>query len=89
MIRPTHLRLRPWGMLGALGFCAAAISLAGFFGAWAWWLEILSHFRVQYAAAFLLLAALFALGRQWRAAAGALALALVIALPCSPLLASK
>ena len=81
MIHRLHRRLRPWGLLGALGFCAAAISLAGFLGAWAWWLEILSHFRAQYAIAFLLLAALFALGRQWRGAAGALAMALVNALP--------
>ena len=75
------MRIRPWNLLEALGVVAAAISLAGFFGALAWWLDILSHFRVQYALGFLLLAGLFVLGRKWRAAAGALALALVNALP--------
>ena len=70
-------RLSFRGLLGALGFAAAAISLAGFLGSYSWWLEILSHFRVQYALCFLLLAALFALGRKWRGAAGALAMALI------------
>ena len=80
MSRP-FLRLRLTGLLGALGFAAAVISLAGFFGAGAWWLEILSHFRVQYALGFLLLALVFALCRKWRGFAGALVLALVNAGP--------
>ena len=75
------MRLRVTGLLGALGFAAAAISLAGFFGAWAWWLDILSHFRVQYALGFLLLALVFALGRKWRGCAGAILLALINAAP--------
>lgn len=79
MIR-LSMRLGFWGLLGALGFVAAIISLAGFLGALAWWLEILSHFRVQYALCFLLLGSVFALGRKGRLAAGALALALVNAL---------
>lgn len=76
-----RMRMSFWGLLGALGFAAAALSLAGFLGSCSWWLEILSHFRVQYALGFLLLAALFALGRKWRGAAGALAMALVNAWP--------
>ena len=75
------MRLRFYGLLGALGFAAAVISLAGFFGAWVWWLEILSHFRVQYTLGFLLLALAFAPGRKWKALAGALVLALVNAAP--------
>ena len=80
MIRPS---MRPGfqGLLEAFGFAAAGISLAGFLGTWTWWLEILSHFRVQYALCFLLLAAVFALGRKWRGCAGALLLALVNAVP--------
>lgn len=81
MIQRPPFPVRPWNLLGALGFCAAAVSLAGFLGTWTWWLEILSHFRAQYAAGFLLLAGLFALGRRWRGASGALAMALVNALP--------
>lgn len=80
MIR-LRMSLGFWGLLGALGFAAAAISLAGFLGAWAWWLEILSQFRVQYAVCFVLLAAIFALGRKWKPMAGAFAMALVNALP--------
>jgi endonuclease/exonuclease/phosphatase (EEP) superfamily protein YafD len=76
-----RLRISLWGLLGALGFAAAAISLAGFLGSLAWWLEILSHFRVQYALCFFLLASLFALGRKWRGVAGSLAMAWINALP--------
>ena len=70
-----------WGLLGAFGFSAAVISLGGFLGACAWWLEILSHFRVQYASCFVLLAAIFALGRKWKHAAGAGAMAFANAWP--------
>lgn len=76
-----RVRLNFWGLLGALAFASGVLSLAGFFGASAWWLEILSHFRVQYALAFLLLAAVFALGRKWKATLGSLALAFINALP--------
>ena len=81
MTNPFFARLRFWGLLGAAGFCGAMISLAGFFGALDWRLEILSHFRIQYSAAFLLLAAVFAAGRRFRGAAGALALAALNAAP--------
>jgi len=77
----ARLRIGRWGLLGALGFASAVISLAGFGGSFAWWLEILSHFRVQYALCFLLLAALFAAGRKWRGAIGAFAMATVNAWP--------
>lgn len=80
MIRPS-LRIGFRGLLDALGFAAAAISLAGFLGAWAWWLEILSHFRAQYALLFLLLALLHALARRGRALAVALAGAAINAAP--------
>lgn len=77
----SFLRLRLYGLLGALGFAAALISLAGFLGPFSWWLEILSHFRMQYAICFLILAGLYALGRKWKPMAGACAMALVNALP--------
>ncbi|MGD9780846.1 MAG: endonuclease/exonuclease/phosphatase family protein [Kiritimatiellia bacterium] len=76
-----RMRLGFWGLLGALGFAAAVISLAGFLGSYSWWLEILSHFRLQYALGFLLLSAIFALGRKWRGFAGALILASINAAP--------
>lgn len=75
------MRLSFWGLLGAAGFATALVSFAGFLGVFAWWLEILSHFRMQYAIGFLLLAAIFALGRKWKAAAGAGAMAALNAWP--------
>ena len=78
---PIRMRLSFWGLAGALGFAAAVISLAGFLGAWTWWLEILSHFRVQYALCFLLLALAYAAGGKWRGFVGALSLALINAAP--------
>ena len=77
----SFMRLRFYGLLGALGFAAAIISLAGFLGTLAWWLEILSHFRMQYAICFLLLAVPYALGRRWWHTGGALAMALINVLP--------
>jgi endonuclease/exonuclease/phosphatase (EEP) superfamily protein YafD len=65
---PLRARIGFWGLLEALGFAAAVISLAGFLGAFTWWLEILSHFRVQYALCFARnLALRFASGRMWPA----------------------
>ena len=80
MIRPSF-RLRFYGLLGALEFAAAIISLAGFFGAWTWWLEILSHFRMQYTICFLLLALAYVPGKKWRGFAGAMILASINASP--------
>jgi len=70
-----------WGLLQAAAFAATLISLAGFLGALNWRLDILSHFRIQYALVFLLLALVFALGRRWKPFAGSLAMALVNGLP--------
>lgn len=47
------LRIRPWGVVTAAAALAGAGTIAGFLGRFAWWLELASHFRVQY---FLLLA---------------------------------
>lgn len=79
-MRVRH-RLSPWGLLGAAGFALTIISLGGFLGARAWWLELLSHFRVQYVCGFLVLAGIYALGRKWKHTAGASAMAFVNALP--------
>ena len=81
MIALLRFRLNFWGLLGALAFASGVLSLAGFFGDAAWGLEILSHFRVQYTLAFLFLAAVFAVGRKWKATLATLALAFANALP--------
>jgi endonuclease/exonuclease/phosphatase (EEP) superfamily protein YafD len=59
-------RLRLWGVVTAAGTLAAATSAAGFFGRFAWWLDIWSHFRVQYAFGFAALAICYLLGRKPR-----------------------
>lgn len=38
------------------------------FGAWAWWLDLFAHFRLQYTAALLLALGLAAAARRWRLA---------------------
>lgn len=43
-----NLRLHPWGVITAAGALACIGTFLGFFGTYAWYLEILSHFRVQY-----------------------------------------
>ena len=47
-----RLRVRPWGILTAGGLLAVFGTIAGFIGKYAWWLDLGSHFRVQYAVFF-------------------------------------
>lgn len=56
---------------------AGAAGVLALFGAWAWWLDLFAHFRLQYAAALLLALGLAAAARRWR-------LALVAALLLAP-----
>lgn len=58
------LSVRPWGFLTAAGLVGLLGSVAGFFGRYAWWLDIGSHFRVQYTILFALLAACYLVGRK-------------------------
>lgn len=83
-----RLRISVWGVLTAAGFLAGLGTLAGFFGRYAWWLDLGSHFRPQYTALFAALALGCAAARRWPAAGGALALALLngaLLLPFLPL----
>jgi endonuclease/exonuclease/phosphatase (EEP) superfamily protein YafD len=43
-----QLRIRPWGVITAAGAVAGAASLLGFLGSLNWFLDLCSHFRVQY-----------------------------------------
>jgi endonuclease/exonuclease/phosphatase (EEP) superfamily protein YafD len=65
--RPTFLRprLRFWGLLSAAATVSCFATFLGFLGRWHWFLDLFSHFRVQYLAAQLILGALFFLIR-WR-----------------------
>jgi hypothetical protein len=50
----------------ALLLLAGAPGLLALLGAWAWWLDLAAHFRVQYAGALLLALGLAAAARRWR-----------------------
>jgi len=75
------LRIRPWGFLAASGFLAGLATVAGFLGQYAWWLDLASHFRVQYFLFFVVLAICCAIGRKPRMTLAAVALAAVNAAP--------
>jgi endonuclease/exonuclease/phosphatase (EEP) superfamily protein YafD len=75
------LRIRPWGLLTGVGFLGVIGSVAGFFGQFAWWLDIGSHFRVQYTALFALLALCYMVGKKPRWALACLAFCIVNAVP--------
>ena len=75
------LKVRPWGFIGAAGFLAGLATVAGFLGRFAWWLDLASHFRVQYFLFFVVMAVCCGLGGKRRWALGAVALAVVNAAP--------
>ena len=69
---------------GAMGLSVCA-TLAGFAGPLWWALDLFAHFRPQYLVAAVLLAMLFALTRRPGWAAGAVALAVINAVPVASL----
>ena len=72
-----RMRIEVWGLLTAAGFAAVIGSLSGFLGRMAWWMDLGSHFRVQYIVLFAVLAVLYMVGRR-RAWAGACLLCAII-----------
>lgn len=76
-----RFRFRFGGVLTAAATLAAVVSLAGFFGQYAWWLDIWSHFRVQYFAGFAVLGLCYSFGKRKRLAVAALCLAAINAVP--------
>jgi endonuclease/exonuclease/phosphatase (EEP) superfamily protein YafD len=75
------LRVRPWGFLTAAGFLAFLGSMAGFLGRYAWWLDIGSHFRVQYTVLFSVLAICYLAGKKRGWAVACLSLAVINFIP--------
>jgi endonuclease/exonuclease/phosphatase (EEP) superfamily protein YafD len=63
------LRLRPWGLLSAVGALAVVGTLAGFGARWGWVFDLVVNFRVQYFTVLALLVIVFAAGRRYRSAA--------------------
>lgn len=71
------LRIAPWGLITTAGAVLAAASVLGFFGSFAWFLDLCSHFRVQYFLGLGIFALLLLIPRQRKAAAFLGALAVV------------
>jgi endonuclease/exonuclease/phosphatase (EEP) superfamily protein YafD len=61
--------LHPWGLLSAAGVVACSTTLVGFLGRFSWFLDLFSHFRVQYLVGLGILGAVFLLARRWKTAA--------------------
>jgi endonuclease/exonuclease/phosphatase (EEP) superfamily protein YafD len=70
-----RISIRPWGLITAAGAIAGTASILGFLGAYNWFLDLCSHFRVQYSLGLGVVAALLLIRRKRRLAAvfGALA----------------
>jgi endonuclease/exonuclease/phosphatase (EEP) superfamily protein YafD len=68
--------IRPWGLITAAGAVAGTFSIFGFFGSLNWFLDLCSHFRVQYFLGLSIVALLLLIPRQFKISAlfGTLAL---------------
>jgi endonuclease/exonuclease/phosphatase (EEP) superfamily protein YafD len=75
------------GLVAASGLLVAVGTVAGFFGRYAWWMDLASHFRVQYFAASVALCAADLLMRRRRYAVLWVALAAANAATIAPLYA--
>ena len=60
-------KIDPLGLLAAAGSIACIATIGGFLGRFGWVLDELSHFRLQYALALLILAGVFAWRRRRKA----------------------
>jgi len=80
-----RFRISFWGILTMGALCAGAGTIAGFLGPLAWWLDLFSHFRVQYALFFAFLALCCVVTKRWKAALAALAICLINVAVFAPL----
>jgi endonuclease/exonuclease/phosphatase (EEP) superfamily protein YafD len=87
--QPARTRSRflvaPWGLVTAAGFVACCATVLGFLGRFSWFLDLFSHFRVQYAVALGIFGAILAIGHRLRVATAFLAFAFVNSLQVIPL----
>jgi len=83
---PSSFRLsvRPWWILTAAGVVACSATIFGFLGRFSWFLDLFSHFRVQYLFGLSILGVLLLVARRPKTAGTFLAFAgvnLVLVLP--------
>ncbi|NEO86669.1 MAG: hypothetical protein F6J87_20785 [Spirulina sp. SIO3F2] len=71
------LSVKPWGLFMAGGVLASVGTVFGFLGCFSWFLDLFSHFRVQYLLGLLVLGVLLLVRRRRRTATVFLILALV------------
>lgn len=73
--RFLSLSIRPWGFLEALAFVAIVSTAFGLLGRFSWFLDLFSHFRVQYALILGTTGGLLLAGRRFRSGGFHLAVA--------------
>jgi len=71
-----RFRVHPWSLITAAGAVAGVCSIFGFFGSFYWFLDLCSHFRVQYFLGLGIASLLLLIPRQYKISAvfGALSL---------------
>jgi endonuclease/exonuclease/phosphatase (EEP) superfamily protein YafD len=67
--KPFSLRVRPWDLVAASGAVLSAATLAAFFGSFWWFLDLFSHFRVQFFFGLWAVALLLLFRRRYKAPA--------------------
>ncbi len=63
-----RLCVRPWGLITAAGAIACVGTFFSFLGRWSWFLDIFSHFRIQYLAGLTVIALLLLIPRHRKTA---------------------
>jgi endonuclease/exonuclease/phosphatase (EEP) superfamily protein YafD len=61
-----RLKEFPWNLLSAAGFVAYTATLLGFLGTFHWFLDLFSHFRVQYLLGLSIISILLIIGKRYR-----------------------
>jgi endonuclease/exonuclease/phosphatase (EEP) superfamily protein YafD len=81
--------IRLWGLLTTAGVVASVATVCGFFGRFSWFLDLFSHFRVQYMLGLIVLGVALFIGHRRQTATVFLMLALVNLLFVLPLYFGK
>lgn len=63
-----HPKVNIWGLVSAAGALGCLVTMTALAGKFWWVFDLTSHFRLQYAAALLLLAVMFGVARKYRPA---------------------